>query len=88
MLYLVAPGLSCIMRDLIVAPGLSSCDWHTLESMGFSHCSAWAYLLCGLWGLSFLTRDGICVPCIARQNLNYWTTREVPGEILFAAIGR
>jgi len=24
------------------------------------------------------TRDQTCVPCIERQILNYWTTREVP----------
>ena len=28
--------------------------------------------------LSSLTRDWACVPCIARQILNHWTTREVP----------
>ena len=24
------------------------------------------------------TRDGSCVPCIGRQILNHWSTREVP----------
>ena len=28
----------------------------------------------------FLTRDQTCVPCIGRQSLNHWTTREVPGK--------
>ena len=32
----------------------------------------------GMWNLSFLIRDQICLPCIERQNLNHWTTREVP----------
>ena len=32
-----------------------------------------------MWNLSFLIRDQICLPCIERQNLNHWTTREVPG---------
>ena len=27
---------------------------------------------------SFLTKDGTCVPCIAKQIRNDWTTREVP----------
>ena len=31
----------------------------------------------GRWGLSSLTRDRTCVPCIGRQSLNYQTTREV-----------
>ena len=26
------------------------------------------------------TRDGICVPCIRRQTLYHWATREVPGN--------
>ena len=30
------------------------------------------------WDLNSPTRDQIHVPCIARQILNYWTTREVP----------
>ena len=31
-----------------------------------------------MWDLSSLTRDWTHVPCIARQILNHWTTREVP----------
>lgn len=31
-----------------------------------------------MWDLSSLTSDWICVPCIGRWILNYWTTREVP----------
>ena len=30
-------------------------------------------------GICFPTGDGSRVPCIARQNFNHWTTREVPG---------
>ena len=30
-----------------------------------------------MWDLNFLTRDPTHVPCIGRQSLNYWTTREV-----------
>ena len=31
-----------------------------------------------MWGLSALTRDQIHIPCIGRQIINHWTTREVP----------
>ena len=31
-----------------------------------------------VWGLSSWTRDQTHVPCIARQVLNHWTSREVP----------
>ena len=31
-----------------------------------------------MWGLSSQTRDPTHVPCIARQILNHWVTREVP----------
>ena len=42
-----------------------------------SSCGAWAQLLPGMWDLSSLTRDRICMPCIARWILNHRTTREV-----------
>ena len=32
----------------------------------------------GMWDLTSLTRNGAHVPCIERQTLNHWTTREVP----------
>ena len=35
-------------------------------------------LPCGRWDLSSWTEDGGCVPCVGRQILNHWTTREVP----------
>ena len=34
-----------------------------------------------MWDLSSLIRDQTCIPCIARQMLNYWTTREAPGRL-------
>ena len=47
-------------------------------------CVCDVYLLCflvfwpqGMWDLSFPTRYWTCTPCIGRQSLNYWTTREV-----------
>ena len=41
-------------------------------------CGMWAYLPHGMWDVSFLTRDQTHVPCIGRQILNHWSTREVP----------
>ena len=38
--------------------------------------------LYGMWDLSSPTRDGTQAPCIGRQILNHWTTREVPGNVL------
>ena len=51
----------------------------------FSSCSAYGLSGCGvraslphsMWGLSSPTRGWTCVPCIGRQILNHWTTREV-----------
>ena len=51
--------------------------------MGFSNCGAWAQLLrcINLVALrhvgSSWTRDQTCVPCIGRQILIHWATREV-----------
>ena len=57
------------------------------------HCCVWAYSNCNELGLlwlchmalvalrhvgSFQARDQTGVPCIARQILNHWTTREAP----------
>ena len=36
-----------------------------------------------MWDLSSLTRDQTHVPCIGRQILNHWTTREVPVKVIF-----
>ena len=39
----------------------------------------------GMWDLSFLTRYWTHTPCIGRQSLNHWTTREVAASILICA---
>ena len=31
----------------------------------------------GMWDLSFPTRDWTSIPCIRRQSLNRWTTKEI-----------
>ena len=36
-----------------------------------------------MWNLSSLTRDRTHIPCIAKQILNHWTTREVPSCWIF-----
>ena len=33
-----------------------------------------------MWDHSSLTRDRTSTPCIGRQSLNHWTTREVPSN--------
>ena len=43
-------------------------------------CNVWV-LHC-MWDLNSLTRDWTHVPCIRRQILNHWTTREVPPCLL------
>ena len=44
------------------------------------------YVLCfwlwGMWDLSYPIRDQTWTPCTGRQNLNHWTTREVPVWLL------
>ena len=35
---------------------------------------------------SSLTRDQTCTPCIGRQTLNHWTTREVPIYYIFLVL--
>ena len=32
----------------------------------------------GMWDLSSQSRGRTCTPCLGRQCLNHWTTREVP----------
>ena len=44
---------------------------------GLSSCGTQALLPRGTWDPSSLTRDRTCVPCIGRQILNHWTTREI-----------
>ena len=39
------------------------------------------FWLQSMWELSSLTRDWTRTPCVGRQSLNHWTTREVPISI-------
>ena len=65
---------SCVKRGL-----------RTSWAHWLSTCVVQAQLLCGMRDLSSLTRDQTCVPCIARQILNHWTTREVPNLVTLIA---
>ena len=51
----------------------------TLKKYSWPHCTA-----CG--DLSSPTRNRILAPCIGRQILNHWTTREFPDSIHFHGI--
>ena len=39
-----------------------------------------------MWDLSSWTRDWTFIPCIVRQILNHWTTREVPLHVSFTSL--
>ena len=72
--------------------GLCSCGVRGPECVGSVVCGMQALYLrhassvvvvrrlmpCSMWDLSSLTRDQTCLPCIGRQILYHWTTREVP----------
>ena len=69
-----------------------SCGAQAPGCVGFGSCTSWALegmlsscghgLICPMHVRSSRTRDSIHVPCIDRQILNHWTTREVPVPIL------
>ena len=40
------------------------------------------FWLQGMWDLGSLSRDRTCTPCVGRQCLNHWTTREIPWLVL------
>ena len=69
---------------------LSSCSTQAPESVGSVvvvhrlSCPRGMWNLSspnGVWDLSSPTRDQTHVPCIGRQILNHWTTREVPRKM-------
>ena len=49
-----------------------------VEARELNSCGERVSLPRGMWDLSSLTRDRTHVPCIGRQILYHWTTREVP----------
>ena len=93
--FAAAHGLSLIASN----GGCSSLPCVDFYRGGFSCCGAQAlrrvdFSSCGTRGLvaswrveSSQTRDGTGVPCIGRQILKHWTTREVLGCNVFISRG-
>ena len=80
--YLIASGLGCGTWDLprsMQDPSLLFMD-SAIVVHGVSSCSTRALFLWGSWDLSSLTKDQTPDPCLARQILDHWTTREVPSS--------
>ena len=84
--YLAAPGLICNTQDLSLwCAGFSGCSPQASLSLrssgsrtfGLGSYGARTWLPWGMWNLRSLSRDQTHVPCIGRQILNYWTTREI-----------
>ena len=62
-----ALGLGCGARGLPVPHGLFHPVRELLVAVSGLHCPG---------DLSSQTRDGTCIPCLARWILNHWTARE------------
>ena len=82
-LFLAAQSLPCC------AWAFSSCSEQGLFSScgGFSCCGAQALLPCTMWDPGSHTKDRTCIPCIGRQMLHDWTTREVPSLRCWEGLG-
>ena len=78
-LFLAVSGLSCRTWYLL----LRHMGFSLVVVHGLSSCGVPAQLPCNMWDLSSLTRDRTRIPCIGRQILNHWTTREVPRHCQF-----
>ena len=84
-MYLAASELSWCMQDphstlqdlsllCTDSPSLA----HRLQSSQSQHLQHMGLLeLCGLWNPSSPSKDPNHVPCIARQLLSHWITKEV-----------
>lgn len=76
--------LCCVMWDLSLWRPDSLVAAHGLQ-IQLRICSTWAELPCGMWNLSFPTKDGTSVFCVAWWILNYWITREVPWGLIIVS---
>ena len=67
--------------SLVAKHGLCGAWTLVVAAHGLSSCSTYAQLLCGC---GIFPGQGLnpCMPCVGRQSLNHWTTREVPDDIL------
>ena len=73
--FLAVLGLCCYVQPFSSDAQASHCsvssccrEW-LLEYVGFGSCSRWAHSVPGIW-------DWTHVPCIGRQILYHWATRE------------
>jgi len=80
--YICTTSFFCLCWVIVAVCGFLPL-WSTgCRICGLSSCVRWAWLPGGMWDLSYLTRNGTWVPCIGRQILSHWTTREVPAPHL------
>ena len=61
-------------------------QWNNFYAFFFQKCFICLFIVCTVQRVESgtLTREGTCVPCIARQSLNHWTTRKVSRQLLCA----
>lgn len=69
----------------LVAPGLSCSTWAPQASWA-SAVAARAQLLPRMWNFSSLTKNGTCIPCIARKILNHQISKDILGVIYYYRI--
>lgn len=80
--FLQVQYMSCSLQQLLVAKhGLCGTWTLVVAAHGLSSCRTYAQLLCGC-GIFLGQGLNPCMPCVGRQSLNHWTTREVPDDIL------
>ena len=65
--------LHCIMHETETF----QCTLPVVVTKRLNSCCTWSSFIQGMWDLSCWTRDQTHVPCVSRQILNHWTTREV-----------
>ena len=81
--FIWLPGVSVLAQEIFVVTYRSlAASWG-----GLSGCGPWAYLLHSMGNLSFLIRNWICVPCIARRILEHWIPREAPSAVFIYGRG-
>ena len=77
-------ALRCRVQDFYC--GGFSCGAQALRHVNFSSCSTRG--LVASWHVeSSQTMDGTGAPCVGRQILKHWPTREVPGCNIFISRG-
>ena len=75
-------GLSFLFKKYLFGC-VRSYLWHVgsfLDALGLVVGASRLSCSASTWSLRALMRDRICIPCIARQILIDWTTREVSGS--------